>query len=205
MKINVTCWTSKWNTWSWWKNRVPQCHFGNPSASQHSSVLGYMSLLPQNIFRSTLSASKRSNKEHVGVFWQQQPITGSTSLYFSHLRTCSSPGFGDFHHNTFLFEPPDSSLLSISYLKPPFHSARGVCAGCFLLAQLANTSMRGWVYMLNRRSSAAKLVFCRLFPRASGDQVSSNILLSHLKQNSNLTVWSSFTHWPREIIFLANA
>lgn len=104
------------------------------SASQHWSVLGYMSLLPQNIFRSTLSASKRSNKEHVGVFWQQQPITASTSLYFSHLRTCSSPGFGDFHHNTFLFEPPDSSLLSILYLKPPFHSARGVCAGLLLVS-----------------------------------------------------------------------
>lgn len=60
--------------------------------------------------------------------------------------------------------------------------------GCFLLAQLANRSMqgwvhmlKGWVHMLNKRSSAARLAFCRLLLPAFGDQVSSNILLAHLK------------------------
>lgn len=179
MKINATCWTSKWITWSWWKNRVLRCHFRNSSVSQHWSVFDHLCLLPQNLFHSVLSASKSSNKQHISVFWQQQPITASTSLYFSYLRTCSfSETFItlSFYLN-FLTPSCQSYYIWNDLSTMPYAYVQG----CFLLAQLANRSMRGWVYMLNRRSSAARLVFCRLFLSAFGDQVSSNILLSHLK------------------------
>lgn len=134
MKINVTCWTGKWITWSWWKNRVPQCRFRNPSASQHWSVLDHLCLLPQNLFHSVLSVSRSSSKEHIRVFLQQQPITASTSLYFSHLRTCSSPVFRYFHHIILLFELPDSFLPTLLYWKWCFNNAICLHAGLLLVS-----------------------------------------------------------------------
>lgn len=89
---------------------------------------------PKNLFHSVLSASKSSNKEHTGIFWQQQPITASTSLYFSHWRTCSSLVFTEFHHIILLFELPGSLLPTLLHLKLPFHNAIRLYAGLLLVS-----------------------------------------------------------------------
>lgn len=195
---------AKWITGSWWKKSVPRCHFRNSSTSQHWSVLDHLHLISPNLFHLVLSASKSSNKEHVGVFWEWQPVTASALLCDSFWRIAAvlfSEIFVTLSFYLNFLAPScqpyciwnDLSTMPYAYVQ-----------GC-LLAQPANRSVRGWVYMLNSRSSAARLVLRRLLLPAFGDQVSSNILPSYLEQSSNLTVWSFFTHWPREIICLASA
>lgn len=191
MKINATCWTSKWNTWSWWKNRVPNSAIsGTPL--HHNTGLSLATHLPQNIFHSMSSASKRSNKEHIGVFWQQQSATGSTSLSFSHLRTCSGPGFGDFHHNIFLFEPPDC-LLPISYSKPPFHGAIGVCAGLLLVSQAGKQIYEGMGLHVEQKILSSQVGILQVVPTC--------FWRSSLKQHSAFQSKAEFRSYCLELLY----
>lgn len=193
MKINVTCWTSKWITWSWWKTNLIVPFHDLLSITPLDPYLTTSGLLPKNFIHSVLPPSKSSNKEQISVFGKQPFIT-SSAIFFP-LKNLQQSWF-----QTFITPPFYLSLLTPSCQPHCIWndlSTHAHVQGCSLLTHLANrcvsTSSREDPEQLGSYSAGCSW-------RSSLKQH----LASHLEQSLNLTVQSSFTHWPKQILFPAN-